>query len=211
MMTPVFVLSLALLWLLTIYNTLLLLALARKTLAAPPTGVSDSGGLSVMPPSEARQGELYGKPAPPFRIEDLGGNVMTTGDLLGNPAALLFVSPDCATCGVTLDELETLTGKVSGNIVVICRSHGERCAEMAKTYGLGEAMVADADYAISRLFRVAVTPTAVLLTDEGIVESYGRPMSPDDLRGALEAAGWNEVDEADEVLGHEKTINEVTR
>lgn len=193
-MAPVFVISLALLWLLTIFNTLLLLALARNSLGAAPTGVSDSGGLSVMPPSEAGQGELQGKPAPAFRIEDLDGNVTTTGDLAGSPAALLFVSPDCATCGVTLDELETLTDKVAGNVVVICRAQGERCAEMARTYGLGTAIVSDADYAISRLFRVAVTPTAVLINPDGIIESYGRPMSPADLRDAMDAAGWHEPD-----------------
>lgn len=191
-MAPVFVLSLALLWLLTIYNTLLLLALARNGLAAPSASASDTGGLSSLPASEEGQNELRDKPAPAFRLEDLEGNVITTGDLLGSPAALLFVSPDCATCGVTLDELETLTTKVNGNIVVICRSQGERCAEMARTYGLGGKIVSDANYAISRLFRVAVTPTAVLLRADGVIESYGRPMSPDDLRDALHAAGWDQ-------------------
>lgn len=197
----IFVLSLGLLWLLTIFNTLLLLALARNGLALAPAMVSDSGGLSTVPPSEGGQGELQGKPAPPFRLEDLEGRVITTGDLLGSPAALLFVSPDCTTCGVTLDELKTLTTKVDGNVVVICRAPGERCAEMGRTYGLGGAIVSDANYAISRLFRVAVTPTAVLISPDGIIESYGRPMSPQDLRDALDAAGRN---------GHDATSDRET-
>lgn len=199
-MDLVFVLSLALLWLLTVFNTLLLLGLARNGLATAPARAGDGGGLSVLPPTEAGQGELQGRPAPPFRLEDLEGRVITTGDLHGRPAALLFVSPDCTSCGVTLDELETLTTKVDGNVVVICRSQGERCAEMAKTYGLGGAIVSDADYAISRLFRVAVTPTAVLINPDGVIESYGRPMSPEDLRGAMEAAGWDRPDVAETSL-----------
>lgn len=195
-MDAVFVVSLVLLWLLTVYNTLLLLALARNGVAAPATAGAGGSGLSAMPEGEAGQAALENKPAPAFRFEDLEGNVTTLGDLHGRPAALLFVSPDCATCGVTLDELEALRTKAEGNVVVICRSTGERCAEMARTYGIGGSIISDADYAVSRLFHVAVTPTAVLINPDGIIESYGRPMSPDDLRDALAAAGWDEQDPA---------------
>ncbi len=183
-MTTMFIVSLVALWIITLFSAFLLIGLARAMNGA--TIQVEAAPESVL----SEENAMRGKQAPEFRAEDLEGNVITKGDLLGRPAALLFVSPDCESCGVTLMELEALSSKVDGQVVVFCRAEGERCGELAATYGFSAPVVHDEGYAFSKLFRVAGAPTAVLLSEEGVVETYGRPMAPDDLQKEFDQAGW---------------------
>jgi peroxiredoxin len=183
-MSVVFVMSLAALWALVLFQTFVSLGLVRILHAA-----ADSGAL------EHEETRLRDQPAPDFSAEDLEGRTISNQDLAGRPAALLFVSPDCSTCGVTLAELEALRSKVDGAVVVMCRSERERCVGLAQTYGLEVPVVADEDFALSRLFHVAGAPTAVLLRSDGTIDTYGRPMSPEDLEDTVRQAGWNDHSE----------------
>jgi len=76
----------------------------------------------------------------------------------------------------------------------MCRSTRDRCVQLAQTYGLEVPVVADEDFALSRLFHVAGAPTAVLLRADGTVDTHGRPMSPADLEETVRQAGWHEDD-----------------
>jgi peroxiredoxin len=189
-MTVVFVLSLAALWALVIFQTLVSIGLARAVYAAAESGTLESG-----------DADLSGHPAPAFAAEGLDGRTITNADLAGRPAALLFVSPDCSSCGVTLAELEALHSKVDGTVVVMCRSERDRCAELVKTYGLSVPVVVDADFELSRLFSVAGAPTAVLIGADGTIETYGRPMSPEDLQDSVMEAGWQPAANGAGMLG----------
>lgn len=179
-MTAVFWAAFAALWVIVIFQTLVLLGLTRTISAAP---------VEAHAPDDAAD-TLQGQPAPSFTAIDVRGDHLSSADFVGRPVALLFVSPDCEHCSVTLNELEALESKVGGAVVVMCRSERSRCAQLAETYGLRVPVVADEDFSLSRLFRVAGAPTAVLLSAEGVVESYGRPMGASDLEQSMQAAGW---------------------
>ncbi|HEX8083309.1 MAG TPA: TlpA disulfide reductase family protein [Solirubrobacteraceae bacterium] len=180
-MSVVFVMSLAALWALVLFQTFVSLGLVRIVRAA-----ADEGGLA------AEESRLQDQPAPAFTAEDLHGRPISNEDLAGRPAALLFVSPDCSTCGVTLAELEALRSKVDGAVVVICRSEREQCVQLAQTYGLEVPVIPDTGFALSRLFHIAGAPTAVLLRADGTIETFGRPMSPADLEETVLRAGWHD-------------------
>lgn len=179
-MSVVFVMSLGALWALVLFQTFVSLGLVRIVHAAV-----EEGGLA------ADESRMQDQPAPAFAAEDLQGRPISNEDLAGRPAALLFVSPDCSTCGVTLAELEALRSKVDGAVVVVCRSERERCVQLAQTYGLEVPVIVDEGFALSRLFHVAGAPTAVLLRADGTIETFGRPMSPADLEETVLRAGWH--------------------
>ena len=125
--------------------------------------------------------EPIGKPAPPIEATDLEGRTFSSGDWRGRRTALLWVSPDCVSCKLTLPELEALHEKVHGNLVVICRSTQSRCAQMAEEYGLRIPVLADEGDRVSKRFGIDIAPTAVLVAEDGTIESIGHPLSGDEL------------------------------
>jgi peroxiredoxin len=170
----VFYVSYAGLWILVAFQTLVLLGLTRALHAARAA------------PAAAREG-LRGQPVPSFSATTISGDRVDRDDLAG--AALLFVSPDCATCSVTLHEVEALQAKVGGRVIVVCRSSVDRCSQLAQTYELSLPVLADDDLALSRLFDVAAAPTAVLIDEDLRVQSYGQPMDPAEFEVLLHASG----------------------
>jgi peroxiredoxin len=157
------------LWVIVAFQTLVLLGLTRavhRMQGEPPV----------------RGGGLVGEPAPQFVAQSLSGATLDNESLLGRLTALLFVSPDCASCGVTLSELEALQNKTEDNVVVFCRSSAAKCAQVPDTYRLSVPVVIDEDLAFSRLFHVAGAPTAVLIAPDGTIQQYGEPTA----RGELE-------------------------
>ncbi len=168
-----FWLSYGALWLVVLYLTVVVLGLARALhrLGDENLTISTAG--------------LKGEPAPDFSVTDLSGRTIESADLEGRLSALLFVSPDCSTCSVTLAEMNAIQAKTNGHVIVFCRSTGDRCAQMAETYGLNVPVVVDEDLEISRLFEVAAAPTAVLIGADGRIDSYGQPMSPEEFEQSI--------------------------
>lgn len=171
-MNTVFYISYAALWAIVVFQTLVMLGLTRSLHQARQAG-------SIADTSDA--GGLEGRQAPAFSAVDIAGAPVSNASFAGSYTALLFVSPDCQTCAVTLEQLEALRLKTDGSVIVICRSGGEACAQLADTYRLTTPVIVDEDLEISRLFRVMAAPTAVIVDAEGRVESYGQPMGPDEL------------------------------
>lgn len=172
-MTVTFYLSYALLWTLVIFQSLVVLGLVRVVYRAE----RDEPTIGPRPGN----GQLIGQQAPGFRAVDVFGAPIDNSTLAGQTAALLFVSPDCSTCAPTLEELEALKLKANGTVMIFCRAGRDECRRLVETYGLSTRVVVDDDLAVSDLFGVNVTPTAVLVTGDGRVQKYGHPMRSEEL------------------------------
>ncbi|MGI8589095.1 MAG: peroxiredoxin family protein [Chloroflexia bacterium] len=174
----VFYLSYAALWVLVILQSLILLGLVRMVYQLQRTGVVGSssegiGDLSLRP----------GQEAPEFSAVDLSGAPISSADFHGLKA-ILFVSPNCPSCTLTLYEMQALKYKASGNVLVVCRANRDECIRLAERHELDIPTVADEDERISRLFGVSSVPVAVLINDDGRIRSYGYPQR-DELEKAL--------------------------
>lgn len=190
MSTP-FYLSYVALWALVVFLALVVVGLVRALQDARLAPVD--AALPVSP-----EQELVDQPMPEFAVRDVDGEPITSKGLLGVPTALLFVSPDCSACAVTLHELDALKRRMSGNVVVVCRAVVDRCVSLAHHYDLSVPVVSDEDRHLSDLFRVTVPPMAVLIAADGTIESYGRPSSPDDLE--LQFSNHADVDGAGQAV-----------
>jgi hypothetical protein len=82
---------------------------------------------------------------------------------------------------LTLDELNVVSAKVNGNVLVVCGARAEGCRSLARDYQLTVPVVVDEDARISTLFDVSSTPTAVLLNPGNRIVSYGHPMRGEEL------------------------------
>lgn len=163
------------LWVLVILQGLILLGLTRALYRLQQSG----GGGGDLPQSKSER--LVGRRAPEFVAVDVFGQPVASSDLWGRLTAMLFVSPLCSNCAVTLDELEGLKTKVNGNVVVICVADTEQSRSVAEDYQLSVPVVADPDEQITKLYDVAGTPTAVLVGKGGRILQYGHPSRADDV------------------------------
>lgn len=175
-----FYLSYVALWILVAFQSLVLLGLVRAVYRLQRG------------PYEAGQ-ELRGKRAPSFRAVDLSDSTVDSSRFAGELRALLFVSPDCSSCSVTLDELEALKLKTNDNVVVVCRAGRDECLALAEEHVLSVPVLVDEDREISRLYQVAGSPTAVLIGENDRILTVGHPMRGDDLAQLFEESPAEEA------------------
>jgi len=190
--TP-FLASYVLLYLIVIFQGLLLLGAVRAIHELR------QGHVAPAEPEEgAQEGErLLNQEAPRFEALDLAGNLVGTEQLRGRSSLVLFVSPNCSSCMLTLDELHAVQHKVDGgNVLVVCGARDADCRNLASDHNLTVPVVADEDASIGKLFDVTAFPTAVLLNAGTRVVSYGHPMRGEELR---EMAG-DELDLGDDTV-----------
>ena len=127
-----------------------------------------------------------GAMAPAFEATSLDGRVITSASLAGKLTALLFASPNCATCMTTMDELNALSQKAHGNVVVVCWAGNADCALLQSRHQLTQTVLVDADGALASLFEISGTPTAVIIDEMGRILSVGNPKRASDLEELME-------------------------
>jgi hypothetical protein len=128
------------------------------------------------------------KPAPAFVARAIDGSLVDSANFVGHITALLFVSPTCASCMTTLDQLAVVKRRAAGNVVLVCDGDTSECRALADTYAPVQ-VVHDADRRIRHLFDVTRFPIAVLIGVDGKIRSYGEP-SAGDLQDVIEQPDW---------------------
>lgn len=170
-MSPLFIASYVVLWVLVIFEGAIVLGLVHLT-----GRLLAKDQQRTRAPVRSRDGQLApGQEAPLVAATGLTGEAVNSRDFAGKPWALLFVSPTCLGCATTLADLKVLEGKVQGNLLVICRADATSCMRLAETYDDTARTVADADDRITRLYGISSTPTAVLIDSQNRIEKYGAP------------------------------------
>jgi len=123
-------------------------------------------GLELPPaPEHVVHPVSIGEAAPALRRPDLDGNPI---DLTGNGRStlLLFWNPGCSHCQELLAEMKEWVKRTNDRrITIVTRGP----IALNKEAGLNAPMILDDDRAITELFKVAGTPSAVLIDDAGIV------------------------------------------
>lgn len=172
-MSAPFVLSYVALWVLVVLQGVILLGLTR---ALYELRQRDQG---------ADPTSFQGLPVPDFTAVDLSGQPVSAASLAGEPAVLLFVSPNCQSCMVTLAELKALTSDPRRGLVVVCHAGDDDCRRLAANYQLTVPVVVDEDGEVMKRFGISGTPTAVRISADSVIESHGSPMRGEDLERLL--------------------------
>jgi hypothetical protein len=128
------------------------------------------------------------KLAPTFVARALDGSVVDSARFLGRITALLFVSPTCASCMTTLEQLAVVKRRAAGNVVLVCDGDASECRALADTYAPVQ-VVHDVDRRVRHLYDITRFPMAVLIGIDGKIRSYGEP-SPADLQDVVDQPDW---------------------
>lgn len=170
-MSGVFIATYVALWIVVLLQAVLLIGLTKA--------------LHEMRSEQTEGATFQGRPVPKFSARDLVGNTVSSATISGAPAALLFVSPNCDSCMVTLDELKPLATDRSRGLFVICDGTTADCSQLALDYRITAPVIADENAELKRLFGVAGTPVAVRVNARGVIESHGEPARGDELEEFL--------------------------
>jgi methylamine dehydrogenase accessory protein MauD len=136
-------------------------------------GIRPTDG-SAAPAGVQTEGLPVGAAAPAFALPDLDGATVTLDALrrARQPVLLIFTDPDCGPCTVLLPEIATWQRIHADRLTTAVISTGTAEANRAKASSAGlHRVLLQNDFEIGRAYRVAGTPSAVLVNVDGSVGS----------------------------------------
>jgi peroxiredoxin len=174
-MSSALLVSYVALWLLVGFQTLVLIALTQSVYKArTPYRQFAADDL-----------DRVGTKASDFTATDINGAIVDSSDYKAQKRALVFVSPHCSTCSLTLTEMHALESKADGNVIVVCRGSHDECRELARTHDVSAPTIADEDSVVSQKFAVTSVPVAVIVDEKDTITSYGYPLRSDEEEEAI--------------------------
>jgi uncharacterized membrane protein YphA (DoxX/SURF4 family)/peroxiredoxin len=123
--------------------------------------------------TSAAPGIPIGSRAPKFSLPDLHGNDVSFDSLLERrrPILMVFVSPGCEQCVELLPKLSRWQRSLSDRLTLVLMSTGslKRNKPIFEEHGITDDVLLQDFMEVSDAFRIRGTPSAVLVTAEGIV------------------------------------------
>lgn len=147
------------------------------------------GGKSSCPVSSGttshslKRGIDIGDLAPRFSLQTTGGYAISSDDLDGRPAVIVFWAGWCRICKEEAPEINKLAAEFeSKGVKVVGINVGESDAQIAEginEFGIRYTVAKDQDSATAKSFGVTGTPTIVILDKIGAVEYSGHEVPAD--------------------------------
>lgn len=153
------------LWVLVIVHSFVLLGVVHVAhgLSRQPVRRPGVGGLSI------------GDEAPRFQARSLDGRKVASEQLSGRDFGLLFISPTCESCRLTVSELRAAVVRAAGELFVVCEGNEAECRDLVADYGVPVPTLPDPLGTIRARYGIRSVPTAVIVDPEGRIASVGRP------------------------------------
>ncbi len=149
----------------------------KATVSTPP---------AAGPPASSNgpeRGTAIGQLAPEFKLTGLDGSEISSTDIAGKPAVLVFWTAWCPRCKEEAPHINQLVAEFESKgvkVVGINIGEGEaRVKEGVKDFGIQYQIVRDADTSVSRTYKVIGTPTIVFLDKRGAVQYFGNELPKD--------------------------------
>jgi hypothetical protein len=162
-------------WVLVLFQGLLVLALLRQL--AELRRLLEVGGLQGV--DRLPVGSL----APDFAGFDLRSGRQVSGQSLsGTGGVMLFLSPECTVCKGLADSLRPPAVNDLPPTFVFCQGGERACARFVKRLGPGVHLLVGGAEEVATRYRVTGSPTAVVVDGERKVRGYGHPQNVEDLK-----------------------------
>lgn len=113
--------------------------------------------------------------APTISTRSVTGQHITSAAFHGQRWGAVFVSPHCASCRLSMDELRAITDKVMGKLVIVCQGGAEECVGAFEELPSGLPLLPDPHREISRAYSVDSVPHAVIVGEDGFIDRRGYP------------------------------------
>ena len=177
--------SIGALWILVLFETVLLLLLLRALGELRQKGMLLSGEAMQ---SSALGGLEVGEQAPSFTASDQDGNVIELEDIKKR-RVLAFVSPSCSACDSTLQVLKTVKQDQRVEVVlVVGSSNSEENRRYAAKHDLQMPLLTPGSEVVEGLYHVHGFPLVFVLDEVGMIRAKGGVNHEKQLRDLLDVA-----------------------
>ncbi|MFN2502247.1 MAG: TlpA family protein disulfide reductase [Pyrinomonadaceae bacterium] len=133
--------------------------------------------------SRPKKGTAIGDIAPEFNLPKVDGSNISSNELQGKPAVLVFWTAWCPVCKEEAPRINQLAEEFSPKgLQVVGINIGEsdaRIAEGIKSFGIKYTVAKDTDTSVSKAYKVIGTPTIVFLDKTGRIEFFGNEIPKD--------------------------------
>jgi hypothetical protein len=161
-------------WLLVLFQGLIIIALLRELAELRPLakrGATRDEELAVgsVAPHFASTDRSTGRKLDIYSVNEQGG-------------VLLFVSPTCRVCRRLVGNLQLPVMQALPSIFVWCEGGDQACAEYARQLPSEIHFLMDGAEATAARYHVSAFPTAVVVDRNHIVRGYAHPKNVEDLK-----------------------------
>jgi len=136
-----------------------------------------AAGLAPLPSGggpQLSEGLPVGEPAPDFTVRDLAGEEVTLDNLRasGKPVMLIFTDPDCGPCTALLPQIGRWQQEHAEKLKISLLSllSAEENRDWVAKHGVHNILLQD-DWEVAEAYRVQGTPSAVVVSPEGTIDS----------------------------------------
>ena len=174
-MSAAWIVALVALWVLVLFETVILVGLLRPIGAAFE---KVEARLAVAPDLPVA-GVTAGSVIPEFSVSDSMGNRVTSRELAPVPSIVLLVAPNCKACRYLAHDLEEIGTTIEDiRLFVLMQSSPAR----DQLHFRGGTVLYDTELEAARAFQSAATPVAFVLDRGNFVLDRTIPNSLDDLQ-----------------------------
>ena len=120
--------------------------------------------------------ELIGKPVPNFEVASLDGGRLISSDAMGDsPYILYFTASDCRGCDETYPVLKAASTSLPAFVISV--GHQQTLAKKLKNHEIVATVGFDSSRAVLKTCGISGVPTALLVSEEGIIReaAMGKP------------------------------------
>lgn len=136
-------------------------------------GLAEGASLGNGSGQRDRAGPSVGSRAPAVALPGLDGRTRSLEELRsGLPALIVFSDPACGPCGALLPEIALWQREYGERMSVVVVTRGTAKANRANAleHGLGSVLLQE-DREVSKAFDALATPSAVLVSEDGLIAS----------------------------------------
>ena len=185
-MTPWWLLSYVILWLVLLFLGFLLLG-ALRALALLRWRLEQ---LEAITPTRVGRGGLRpGKKAPDFSLPAVAGGDVSLHDFAGRRVFLVFTQSGCKPCHRILPELNKLHRGGELQVLVVNNGEPEATRRWADEAQAAFPVLAQQQFAVSKRYEMYATPFAFLIDERGVIASRGIINNAQHIGFVLSAAG----------------------
>ena len=169
-MTPWWLLSYVILWLVLLFLGFLLVG-ALRALALLRWRLEQ---LEAITPTRLGRGGLKpGRKAPDFTLPSVAGDEVSLHDFVGRKVLLVFTQSGCKPCHRILPELNKLQRGGDVQVLVVNNGEPEATRRWADEAQAAFPVLAQQQFSVSRRYEMYGTPFAFLIDERGVIASKG--------------------------------------
>lgn len=150
--------------------------------------VIDTAG-AVQTPGLGTNAAVRGRPLPTVDLVGLGGTVVSTADLLGQPLVINTWYADCQPCEKEMPDLALVQRELGDSVRFVgvdTQDPESKMVQFARAHGVAYELLRDPDGRFTSAVGIATLPVTLLVTADGTIVEQSGVLDAAELRSLID-------------------------